>query len=383
VEDITDRRQAESGRDRSEHLYRTIADSLPGGAVFVVDQDLRYMLANGEALRAVGMTSDQLEGKTIHEALDPDLATLYEPYYRSALAGVPFDYEHLSHGRVFLSRGVPLRDPDGRIYAALAFSQDITERKEAEEVLKKAHDSLEQRVRERTAELEAESERRRYLAKRLVEVLEEDRRDLSMMLHDDIGQIVAGSKMQIDNLKNDLSGIDHDVPARIDPILEALQGIMASLRSRSRQLRPSSLDTLGLAAALRSISTGASTCRIRYHIPEEPDEVRPDLKLAIFRIAQEAVTNALKHADCGEIQLSLVKRDDVLTLMVEDNGRGFSYDEMASSETGQGPLGLLIMRERAVNAGGELRVESAPGKGTTVIAGFPLGGNPDTTEGEP
>jgi signal transduction histidine kinase len=242
---------------------------------------------------------------------------------------------------------------------------------------------LEQRVRERTAELEAESERRRYLAKRLVEVLEEDRRDLSMMLHDDIGQIVAGSKMQIDNLKNDLSGIDHDVPARIDPILEALQGIMASLRSRSRQLRPSSLDTLGLAAALRSISTGASTCRIRYHIPEEPDEVRPDLKLAIFRIAQEAVTNALKHADCGEIQLSLVKRDDVLTLMVEDNGRGFSYDEMASSETGQGPLGLLIMRERAVNAGGELRVESAPGKGTTVIAGFPLGGNPDTTEGEP
>lgn len=257
---------------------------------------------------------------------------------------------------------------------------DLIERSQAEEELKKAREQLEVRVQERTAELEAESERRRHLAKRLVDVLEEDRRNLSMMLHDDIGQIIAGSKMQIENLKNDLAGIDPEVPSKMDPILESLQGIISSLRSRSRELRPNSLDNLGLAAALRSIGSGDSKCRIRYHIPEEPEGGHPDLKLANFRIAQEAVINALKHADCSEIYLSLVRREDILTLMVEDNGRGFSWEELVTRETGQGPMGMLIMRERAVNAGGEFRVESAPGKGTTVIAEFRQETDPETSE---
>jgi signal transduction histidine kinase len=216
-----------------------------------------------------------------------------------------------------------------------------------------------------------------------VDVLEEDRLNLSMMLHDDIGQLVIGTKMQIENLKDALAKIDPRVPVRLDPILKSLQEIVSSLRNRSRQLRPSSLDTIGLAAALRSIDAGDNKCRVHCHAQEEPEGINPDLKLTVFRIAQEAVTNALKHAGCREIHLRLgMPKDDTLTLTVEDDGRGFSYDEMASDVKGLGPMGLLIMRERAVNAGGELRVESAPGRGTSVVAAFPVGTR-GTVPGEP
>jgi signal transduction histidine kinase len=206
-----------------------------------------------------------------------------------------------------------------------------------------------------------------------VDILEEDRRSLSMMLHDDIGQCIAGTKMEIEALKLDLATETAlEVPGKIDHAVEALQGIMASLRNTSRQLRPGSLDTLGLAAALRSIETKGATCRIRHFVQEDPRSLDPGVKLAVFRIAQEAVTNAVRHAGCSEIQVSLAFRDGALVLMVEDDGCGFSWNETMADGGDRSPLGLLVMRERACNAGGEFLVETLPGKGTLVRAEFPL-----------
>lgn len=132
-----ERQRAEvEARARSADLQsRTLLANLPGGAAFVVDRDLRYVMAEGEALRESGMTRDGLVGKTISEALDPALATLYEPRYRQALAGEAFVHEHDSHGRTFLTRGAPLRDEAGEVRAALAFSHDITDRKQQEAAL--------------------------------------------------------------------------------------------------------------------------------------------------------------------------------------------------------------------------------------------------------
>jgi len=281
-----------------------------------------------------------------------------------------------------LDRGYVLRNEQGEALRMIGAMLDVTERKRLLEELRRSRDELEQRVRERTLELEAESERRRHLAGRLVEVLEEDRRSLSMMLHDDIGQCIAGTKMEIENLKYDWNpGDGLEVPAKIDHAVGALQGILGALRNTSRQLRPGSLDTLGLAAALRSIETGDPLCRIHHFVREEPPSLDGNVNLALFRIAQEAVTNAVRHAGCSDIHVSLVGRGDTLVLMVEDNGCGFSWDEAVSEQSDQAPLGLLVMRERAVHAGGEVHVESVPGKGTLVRAEFPLPGQP--LSGEP
>lgn len=118
-----------------EGLLPALIENLPGGAVFVVDRDLRYLLAQGEALSAASFTPETFVGRTIFEVLPPELAVYYEGYYRKALTGEPFEHEHNAHGRCFISRGTPLRSPDGEVYAVLVVSYDITERQRTEAII--------------------------------------------------------------------------------------------------------------------------------------------------------------------------------------------------------------------------------------------------------
>jgi PAS domain S-box-containing protein len=140
--DITDRKRAEAALRESEQRYRAIAANLPSGAAFVISPDLRYQLADGEALRAAGFVPADFEGRTAAEAVGPGLAGEYEPYYRRALAGEPFRLEHASHGRHFITHGVPLRDAGGAVTAALAVSYDITDRVRAEEAVRAGEERL-------------------------------------------------------------------------------------------------------------------------------------------------------------------------------------------------------------------------------------------------
>ena len=153
--------RAEEALRESETRLRALVENLPGGAVFVVNQELRYVLAAGEALSVAGFEPGDLIGRTIFEAMPPAMAADYEVEYRRALAGETFELEHEAHGRTLLSRGVPLTDATGKIYAALAVSYDITERKRAEAALRAYEQQhradLEQQVQDRTAELQQES----------------------------------------------------------------------------------------------------------------------------------------------------------------------------------------------------------------------------------
>jgi PAS domain S-box-containing protein len=117
-------------------LLPALIENLPGGAIFVVDHHLRYLLAQGEALVTAGFQPEDFVGRTIFEVLPPELATSYEPMYRKALAGEPFEHEHHAHARTYISRGTPLRADNGEIYAVLAVSYDITERARAEVALR-------------------------------------------------------------------------------------------------------------------------------------------------------------------------------------------------------------------------------------------------------
>ncbi|MBD1997844.1 PAS domain-containing protein [Leptolyngbya sp. FACHB-541] len=108
----------------SEVLLRAMVENLLGRAAFVVDSDLRYRLAEGEALSTAGFKPEDLVGKTIFEVLPPDLAASYEGLYRKGLAGEPFEHDHNAHDRFYISRGTPLRSANGSVYAAdFAFGQ--------------------------------------------------------------------------------------------------------------------------------------------------------------------------------------------------------------------------------------------------------------------
>src|SRR5262245_24071889 len=129
LRDITDRRKVEKDLRESEERTRALSANLPGGAAFIVDHRLRYLLAGVEALETLGMKPESFPGKTVRDVVGPELAGFYEPFYREALMGRSLSREHTIKGRTFLSRAVPLRDASATIYAALTVSYDITERK--------------------------------------------------------------------------------------------------------------------------------------------------------------------------------------------------------------------------------------------------------------
>jgi PAS domain S-box-containing protein len=137
-----DSQQTAAALRESEEFLRAMVEHLPGGAVFVVDRNLRYLLAEGEALAIAGFKREDFVGRTIFEVLPSQLATYYEPMYRQALAGEGFEHEHNAHDRTYISRGTPLRADSGEIYAVLAVSYDITERKRTEVALRESEERL-------------------------------------------------------------------------------------------------------------------------------------------------------------------------------------------------------------------------------------------------
>ncbi|MCF8061714.1 MAG: PAS domain S-box protein [Deltaproteobacteria bacterium] len=258
---------------------------------------------------------------------------------------------------------------------------DITARRRTEQELEALTASLEKQVQDRTAALERSEARardearwRRRLADRLVELLEEDRRSTARSLHDDVGQILVAVKMQLESLQADRGDPGAEADGQLDRAVKDLQDAVARLRNVSRRLHPTSLSVLGLVAALRSLreEVQKGACRIHFFFHEVPEELDPDLALTVFRIAQEAAANAIRHAGCREIHLSLAARNNTLHLSVEDDGRGFDWEETTFEASGRDSLGLMIMQARAIQADGDLRVETSPGKGTTVTAEIPL-----------
>jgi PAS domain S-box-containing protein/diguanylate cyclase (GGDEF)-like protein len=144
VQDITERKQTEQELHRKDEQYRTLARNFPNGAVFLFDRNLRYILAEGTGVRAIGLNSESLEGKTIEEALHPDLCELFEPIYRQALAGMATTFEAPYKGRIYLVQVLPATDSSGEIFAGMAVTQDITDRKRIEAQLRRYafYDSL-------------------------------------------------------------------------------------------------------------------------------------------------------------------------------------------------------------------------------------------------
>ena len=243
--------------------------------------------------------------------------------------------------------------------------RDNRQRKAAEEGLKRSNEALESRVAERTADLRLAENRQRELSRRLLRVQEEERRALARELHDEIGQQLGAIKL---NLKALTPGRSEWNAARIQDGISIVDATIAQIRDRALDLRPALLDDLGLAAALDWLchqQAERSGITIEFDTTPLP-MLPPDLTTAIYRIVQEGITNALKHATASRIDIAVVADDNRVELAIVDNGRGFD-------STGFAPgVGLPGMRERVEALGGQLGLESAAGKGTRINVHFDL-----------
>ncbi len=229
---------------------------------------------------------------------------------------------------------------------------DITLARQAEEAIRKSRDELAQ------------------IPGRLLASQEEDRKRLAGELHDSIGQTLAALKFRIEHVMAILKvGKPEEALGLLEQFIPTLQFSIDETRTIYMGLRPRLLDDFGVIAAVNWYRQELMKLYPGFHIePEirvEETDIPEQLKIAIFRVSQEAMNNIAKHAGAEWVDLVLVKRHRVIELSITDDGIGFDPDDKFVSA---GSYGLSGMKERTEQTGGRFSVESVPGKGTTVRA---------------
>ena len=208
------------------------------------------------------------------------------------------------------------------------------------------------------------------LSQRLMKAQEDERLHLSRELHDESGQLIAALTVQLGLLERDTSNPEM-IRARVAELKETTGAIQKNLHRLAVNLRPASLDHLGLVTTLQQYIQEFSR---QYNIHVEFDAVGIqekrlpiEIETALFRIIQESLTNVVLHAQAGQVDVLLSLTEKHISVIIEDNGVGFTPTSSVTEEQ----LGLFGMRERLEMLGGMLTIESSPGKGTTIKAEVP------------
>jgi two-component system sensor histidine kinase UhpB len=346
---MVDRIDPQAGR------YRMLFESSPLPMWVLDAETLRFVSVNNAAVRLYGYTREEFLAMSVRE-IDPEAGELGPGVSRQTKKnGEQIDVDRVGH--LVSWRGRPAR---------LVFIRDITEQRRIQLALERLN-----------RELEHSHERLRALSRRLLEVQEEERGRLARDLHDDIGQALTALKIQLESLPRGGAGGEGDAAprSRIDDCIETTRHTIERVRQLSLSLRPSQLDDLGLAAALRShLDRQARVAGLVSHFDalEAPAEMAADTETACFRVAQEAINNVLRHAQARNLWLHLAMVGGQLALSVRDDGRGFDVDSVRRRAGAAGSLGLVGMEERVALVGGSFELRSLPGKGTVMLATFPL-----------
>jgi signal transduction histidine kinase len=236
-----------------------------------------------------------------------------------------------------------------------------------------AFDQMARALEFRDQERRRSSQKLQVMSQRLVEVQESERRSLARELHDEIGQSLTVAEM---NLQAALQSNRHSGNTRrLQDSIEAVERVLGQVHDLSLNLRPSMLDDLGLEPAIRWYTNRqASVAGIHASFRADPleDRLDPLIETECFRVAQEALTNVVRHSKAKNVAVNVERVDGQLHLSVKDDGIGFDVNSLRDQAVQGASLGLLSMEERATLAGGGLEFRSAPGQGTEVRAWFPL-----------
>jgi len=265
---------------------------------------------------------------------------------------------------------------------SLLVSVAVSERNRHEETLQKAKIELEERVSERTRELEERIARQEHaeqalrgLSTRLLQIQDQERRRIARELHDSTGQSLAVLTMNLSKCSKEVEGSNPELSRQLGESREIAQSVSDELRTTSYLLHPPLLDEMGLQAGLRWYIEGfkkRSNIDVRLNLPENLERLPPDLELMIFRVVQEGLTNIHRHSGSATAAICLCNSIGKLTLEIRDQGTGIPTDKRADvAGPGTAGVGLRGMRERVRGFGGELEI-SSDGKGTLVRAVIPF-----------
>ena len=393
LESLAERKGAEAQIIRAKQEWERTFDAVPD-LIMIQDNEYRVVRVNKAMAERLGCTPKDLVGQICYDVFHgAEKPVALCPHARLMADGLAHSAEvHEDRlGGDFLVSVNPLHGAYGKLTGSVHVARDITKRKQAEDALRRAHDELEHRVEERTAELKQEIQERkqaeeslresenhlRHLSSQLLTVQENERKRIALELHDGIGQSLSALKFGVENtLKQTDKETARPIVKPLEAIIPVIQESIEEVRKIAMDLRPSVLDDLGILATIgwfcREFQTIYSGIHIEQQIALQENEVPDPLKTIIYRVLQEALNNVAKHSNADLVYLSLRKAADAIELAIKDNGLGFNLEEALSVENSRRGLGLSSMKERTELSGGSFAIQSVKGAGTTVRASWPL-----------
>jgi two-component system sensor histidine kinase UhpB len=358
VTDVTERHGAEERLRESEERFRAIFFQAAVG-IAQTTTDRQWLLLNDRLCQILGYSREELRGKTFIDITHPDDRESSLAAQRKLLAGDGLSSMEKRYirkdgsivwARVFLS---VVRGLHGEAQGFVAVVEDITERIQAHRALQQSRQEL------------------RALTGRLINAQEEERRRISRELHDDLGQKLALLAVDAGSLAVTLPPSMDAVKHQIRNVQARVVQLSADVRRISHRLHPSILEDLGLRAALSELCEEFSAregIEVAFTQETVPEALPRDIAACLYRVAQEALHNIVKHAGASEVRLNVSGSREGIHFCIHDNGVGFN-SEAALSRPG---LGLISMKERTRLVSGEFSIDSRPEWGTDVRVFIPL-----------
>ena len=356
--DITERKHVESVLLENERRLRMIFEQASVGVALIETATGRFLRVNERYCEMVGYSEEEMARTTLQAITDPEDLHKDLDSMRMLVDGVVREftmekrYYRKDGSVVWVTLTVSKTWQGAEQHEHhIAVIQDITSRKQAEDALRVAHEKL------------------RQLSQELIRVQETERKHLARELHDEIGQNLAALRFNMQLLR----GAPEDASQRYDDSIGIVDCILKQVRELSLSLRPPLLMEAGLAAALRSYFEDQSVrsgLRIAFYSSMDKRSMSPDAELALFRIAQEALTNSIRYSKAQDVFVSLDQVVDHVELTIQDNGEGFDSKTLDNND-GRPRLGILGMEERAALLGGAFAIKSAPGAGAEIRVRIP------------
>ena len=339
-------------QENYEELFTNASD-----AIWVHDLNGRVIMANKTCEKLTGYSAEEGLGRSVSKFMSTDALSIASDIRTKLMKGQAIDQRYDqklirkdgSEAMLELFTRI-IRDDDGKPIAFQNIARDVTE---------------ERRLRDNL----------RFQIHKTLMAQEEERKRIARELHDDAAQSILLLSRQLDIIMSEGAGkISKTAIGELEHIQDIANETYKNLQRYARDLRPSILDQMGLTAALNwlaeelSKELGIKTTVKADKLPPLPSQI----ELAMFRIAQETLSNIRKHAQASEVNIKVKLDSNSIKMTITDNGKGFLTSRLTGDLAREGRLGVLGMGERARLIGGDLQIKSKPGKGTTVFAETPI-----------